>query len=593
MRYVLAALVTFGMVCAGCISRESSPSPSAETTRVIKTPRGYTVRIDRSQQILRVYIDDPFVERVAQPTLAEIAQGDFTSAGVLIHKAKQFDDGLYAAVERAMQEGVGPVEGKRQWLARLAANVDAKQGGVPLAQLLAAIELGGGTAPARPNLEPVIAREREQFLAMDARSKPIGFYTWSEELEGIFRQNRMLQSPLAAREHSAGLEAVAKALASDAELRKSYDRALHLYGRLSNPQKEASFSKFVSAATQGRRLSVSGSQPVYFFPPSRSPEDALLQQLGDEGRDLEGFDLMQEVVDRLRSGKLSLQPKADSGWYDRVLWSLEPLVRLDAAREGQRLRCDESYRSHLEQLFKGAYATARETNSFSLPGATQPQRERVFIDPEPRVELLPTMYLRRAQAYRYIRQELEGVFGIEHLAKLRRLTADGPVETSLADELAWMERLCLGAYVVACRDLGMNQDSDAKSLGDADESAQQLINWTASLSSDPDVGRDSRMMVPVFYDSNRQKTKAWVMLGWHATRAYYQYSTKPTAAVTDPEGNSVTGDKGPELIYGESPVWLATPVFAEVYVAKLLNRDEFRKHCDTYVTKSAILSHLE
>jgi hypothetical protein len=36
----------------------------------------------------------------------------------------------------------------------------------------------------------------------------------------------------------------------------------------------------------------------------------------------------------------------------------------------------------------------------------------------------------------------------------------------------------------------------------------------------------------------------------------------------------------------------ASPVTAEVYVERILNREEFRGHCDTYKTLSAIVENL-
>ena len=36
----------------------------------------------------------------------------------------------------------------------------------------------------------------------------------------------------------------------------------------------------------------------------------------------------------------------------------------------------------------------------------------------------------------------------------------------------------------------------------------------------------------------------------------------------------------------------AVPVMAEVYVSRLLDRDEFRRHCNRFGTRDAILSNL-
>ena len=79
-----------------------------------------------------------------RPTLA--AGGGFVSASVLAQKAKQFDDGLYAAVELAAQNGAGRYPGKSDLLVRLAramAASHAEGAGNAETILLAACRLGG------------------------------------------------------------------------------------------------------------------------------------------------------------------------------------------------------------------------------------------------------------------------------------------------------------------------------------------------------------------------------------------------------------------------------------------------------------------
>jgi hypothetical protein len=538
-----------------------------------------------------------------QKTVAGMSDGQFASAAVLVQKAKQFDDGLYAAVELAVQDGLGPVTGKRAWLARLAAKVNAEQGGVPLAHLYAASELGGGDAAAPGSLKRAVASERAAFLADEKRSKPLGFYTWNKDLQSIFQQDRLLQSPLRAGEHGAGLAAVAGALAADAEARKSYEQVLHLNERLTNPLKTAGYRELLSAAADGKPLGLPSSRSVSFFPPSRGPETDLVMRLYGDKPIPEGFELMKEVIARVKSGDLSLRPREDSGWYDHQLWALDPLIRLEAAPEGSRLHPNDEYKKHLEELFKGTFALTRETHvkqlEFPEPASdvgdrNKPkEREKVFIAPNPHVEILPTMYLRRAQSYAYVRGVLEETFGKANLAAMHRLTAAGPAKQNLDEELASMEKLFLGAHVVACRDLGLAEDAAAAAAGKPDEQAVHFLRWVASLGSDPDLARDSRMMVPVFFDLQRQKTKVWVMLGWTASGAAYGYDQAPKATVTGPDGKPAAGEDAPELVFHGAWRQLATPVFAEVYVTKLLNRDEFRRHCDTYATQAAILSNLE
>ncbi|MEO8136610.1 MAG: hypothetical protein ABI831_21880, partial [Betaproteobacteria bacterium] len=94
---------------------------------------------------------------------------------------------------------------------------------------------------------------------------------------------------------------------------------------------------------------------------------------------------------------------------------------------------------------------------------------------------------------------------------------------------------------------------------------------------------DVRMMVPVFFDVGRRKTKVWAILGWATRRLHVSFATEPTAHVL----------KGHVDLKFDPPYkWIAYPVFAEAYVTRVLNRPEFRAHCDRYKTRTRILEHL-
>ncbi|MCE9527954.1 MAG: hypothetical protein K8R36_18085, partial [Planctomycetales bacterium] len=419
---------------------------------------------------LKGWVQKKHLKPVAEdyPPQKSLAQrGDnFASSAMLIQKGKQFDDGLYATVELALQNGLGPVAGKKNWLPRLAGEVDAAQGGVPLAHLYAAAQLGGSKIQPPMSLAPIVGIELKLFLADDKRSKPIGFYPWSPELSAIFQQDRMLQSGMLVQEHAGGVQAVAKALAADADARKSYEQVLRLNERLTNPLKGVAYRLLLAGIDADKTPELPPLATISFIPTSRSPEADLIMKLYGGAPIPEGFDLMTEVITRLKSGKLSFQPQADSGWYDHQLWSLEPLVTFKTSPESKQLKPNEEYLKHLEELFKGTYALMRETHVKQLespkaaaeaPGDRPKEREKVFISPDPHVELLPTMYLRRAQSYRFVREVLEETFGKDELTKIYRLTATGPVEMNLATELDLMERLFSGAYVVACREIGMKE----------------------------------------------------------------------------------------------------------------------------------------
>src|SRR5215471_2129453 len=75
------------------------------------TDDGYVVQVDESQQTLCLHVEDDLVSRRTElcPTLVglqkRVYSERFVSASMLACKAKQFDDGLYAAVDLAAQHG--------------------------------------------------------------------------------------------------------------------------------------------------------------------------------------------------------------------------------------------------------------------------------------------------------------------------------------------------------------------------------------------------------------------------------------------------------------------------------------------------------
>jgi len=75
----------------------------------------------------------------------------------------------------------------------------------------------------------------------------------------------------------------------------------------------------------------------------------------------------------------------------------------------------------------------------------------------------------------------------------------------------------------------------------------------------------------------------WAILGWAARELHVGFAGEPAARVLK---GHVTVRFFPETHQ------LAYPVFAEAYVSRLLDRDEFRAHCDRHKTAARILQHL-
>jgi len=524
--------------------RRRVPTPPAPPGGVTRNLRGdgWHVRLDLAPQVLSLAIPKETTWREDEESLAPTCpvSHDFVSASMLAVKAKLFDDGLYAAAEIAAQ----PDKAKL-----LVALVDVAP---PIA---AAARLGGMDVP----LSADARRLTDAFLADELASKPLAFYSWSDPLRRIFQQDRLLQWELT----PADAGALIAALDADPTLSVAYANYLDVVSRLTNP--------FVAGKPDLRRPG-----GAWFFPPSRSHESELAARLYGDKPIPDGFSLADEMVRRLRAGSLRLDPTDTSGWYDLQTWALEPLVLLDKMPEGARLTANSRYREQLEELFKAILSLTRETHVKQLEiariganGGGQPDGEVVvWVVPELTVEPVRTYYQRRAQGYEFVRQVLESS---GRLTTMRRLTPGGPVSRSLDEELADMTALFRGAAAVAGHELGMGLATDAEASG--------FRRWAQS----PDIAEDVRMMVPVFYDLGRRKTKVWAILGWATRRLVVSFETPPAAQVLEGRVTIRLGS-----IYRE----IAYPVFAEAYVSRLLDRDEFRAHCDRYKTRDRILQNL-
>jgi hypothetical protein len=544
---------------------------------------GWTVRLDLSRQVLQVEIPEDhggWTGRKSTPILPVLPRQEDSpvSAATLLLKAKQFDDGLYAAVELAAQQGAGGFAGKASLLRSLTATLDAgllTSDPTAAALMHAACELGGVPVPVPETIAEGVRAFKDSFLRDERQSKPLGFYTWTPELSAIFRQDRFLQQAL----DPGPADVLDRALARTPGASDAHRAWLALNARLTNPPKPPG-------------LRDAGKRPP-FVPASRSHEVTLLESLYEDRPIPDGFDLMSELIRRVRSGELSLMPTEDSGWYDHQTWSLEPLLRPDRRPESARLELGKRYRKHLEDLFRGALALARETHVKQAGGGRGgyggPLKPPIRVRPALSVEPLPSVYARRANSYRFVRTVLEEAFGPEALVSMHRLTQEGPCDLPLSDELTVMEKLFDGAASTAFRELGMEDRSGT------DDSQQVFASWRATVETDADLSRDCRMMVPVYFDEQRQTTKVWAFLGWRTVSVNVEYRTVPEILGVERDLPAAAGAPPrlpPAVEFSCNWHRFAIPVMAETYVTRLLDRDEFRKHCDCFQTREAILASL-
>jgi hypothetical protein len=369
-----------------------------------------------------------------------------------------------------------------------------------------------------------------RFQANETQSKPISFYTWSEDLRRVFLQDRMLQQELTGE---------GEIIALAGALRRSgaspvYESYQKFTAKLTNPAPADKPDLRGLLNTPAARPSGKG---LYFFPPSRAPETELIKKLFGNRKIPEEFDLGAELIAGLRAGSLDLQPSRDSGWYDFQTWALAPLVLTGKMPEGRHLELEHEYVKQLENFFETLLALTRETHikQLEIPpaGAAQPTGPVFVLSPEIGLEPVYSHYLRRAAGYRFLQQALDDHFGGEALAKLHRFTPDGPLSQDLRSGLEEISALYYGASVVAARELGFSEEersqlesAEASRLpglmpgtailgsgrGPAADSVR-FQTWALGCEHDPDLARDARMMVPLFYDVARARSRSkfsWV-----------------------------------------------------------------------------------
>jgi hypothetical protein len=581
-----------------------------------RSTKTYEVTLDISRQVLRLEVPEEFEHRVLSealqarlfPSFAEghedasrlgpvLDASKFAPAAALALKAKQFDDGLYASVELAADAGLGRFPSRKDFLLRLLQALVADSDRTAGSLLTAAARLGGQQPQVSAEVTQQAEALQQEFLGDESRSKVLGFYTWSEELSRIFRRDRMLQTEI--KEPAA--RAFAAALSSSEELLTAYDSHLRLAEKLTNTLAWDDLREPAVAQKEGRISILPGR--LSLFPPSRAHETDLVKKLFPDHPIPEGFDLADEMIRRLRAGDLDLAPAPASGWYDHQTYALEALAVPERMPEGKNLLFDESYRKELVGLFKALLALTRETHIKQLEvplcamadvGALDAE-ERLFISPGLTLEPLPTYYVRRACSYRFVHRVLDQAFGTEGLDQIHRLTADGPVTLSLGEELRLMQAIFYGAYQQACGEIGMTAEAESD-LGNSNGTNGEravLATWLASVRNDPDLGKDIRMMVPIFYDLGRKKTKVWVVLGIATKPLEVSYVTPPTIKeIKSPDGK-ILMPGGAEVVFTSDSHQTAYFATAEVYVTRLLDRTEFRKHCDKHKTYRAIISNLE
>ncbi len=496
--------------------------------------------------------------------------------------AKQFDDGLYAALDQAYYTGLEKTfESHVDLVKRIHA---ALPGEIPATAFLAAgLSLVRQDVAGRDSAEA--QGYKSEFLANPVLSKPIGVYTWNDKLGECFVFLRYFQR--AFKKNDAVAVAIGKAIASDAKLRADYEAANGFYAKLTNALKRDT----MLGAVESHAFN---SPEVALFPASTSREGELFLRLFPLGLPPDA-DLMREFITRVRAGEVDLTPDPEAGWYAYQVHALETMLLPERGRESNKLLLTKGYKRRMLEAFQALMTKRRETHvrQLDMPVAAEavPMRD-LRVAPPLRLEPAATFYLRTARAYAFLAHFLESSVGVEPLKALHGLTKDGAREKDLHTELNDMRDMFYGFYLMACEDVGLKPEwKEGESVDEA--RARRLAgDWIAKgWKADQNLAADTRVAVPIYYDPIRNVTRLWVTLGVRLARLNTSFARGPRVKLAEGEGEWTE-------LQSHRPQWkthlIPVDEFAEVEVrgAKAFTRDELRALCDKHKTKAAIVKAL-
>ena len=629
----------------------SDKHPEYDSTRtVVEEFNGCLVTMNKSASVTRLTLQasgelDQNLKGKVFPSRAAALQAlggapTLPTIEVVNGALKPFNDGLYAAVELAAEHGKSSQVNKHELLLDLLAELMARSTGENSAEhgpalaaareVATALTLSGQADAVPPSLAADAASAAETFQAAGLYAKPIGFYTWTPELQAIFTRDRWLQRryvPGAPRtDVTAPFEALAElglVVSQPGALSSAYRRSLDLYAGLTDPFFDAdpfALAPFVpdpSALSDLKSVEASfaASLPREFpdfpfcnpgaaaFPASESAENRMMRKLLCVENAVTGTTLLDALIQKIQTGELDLTPREGAGFYDQQLYALETLLVPEKSSESQHLLLTRAYKQKLVETFKSLLIQTRETHvkQVALVNASRAASASLApieftVHPKLEVEPFPTFYLRTARAYRFLEGVLESVLGPEFLASTSRVLEGGARSTQkLAEELAAKERLLYGLHAVAADSIGMAPElaPDELLAFPLAEARAAARGWLAQVGSDPDVARDPRVSLPVAMETIDDVDYAiyWAVVG---VKALHMQASFPEAArpeiLSSTPANAFSGFCVQTGWQPFEPYLLVEQTIQVRRRADLppLSREEFRALCDANATPEAI-----
>jgi hypothetical protein len=510
------------------------------------------------------------------------------SVNMIDGKAKQFDDGLVAALEQAiLQRKSSRLPDPISVVKRLLANVGPSSVAAPF--LAAGLTLIGETVAIAPALANAKRGFLNTFEANEVLSKPIGFYTWNKMLSDGYRFRRFFQQTFDSRDLAIP-RALATALGRDQALRDDYHRVIAFNSGLTNRPDCLSLNDLLESDAPP-----ASGQRVAIFPPSGSRETDLFHKLFPRGLP-PGADLMRALIECIRSGGVDLSPRGGSGWYEHQVHALETLLLPEKGDESRKLLLTAPYKLRMLEAFKALMTKRRETHV--LPAAPAPME----APPEPlkelaprlRLEPCPSFYLRTARAYAFLVTFLDSAVGADALRSVHGLREGGERPAELDSELASMRDLFYGLALLSAEDIGMRLELHDDEPLDRDQCEKRASEWLEHAWVDPDLGIDTRVSAPIYVDPVKRVTGLWATLGVRMNRLTARYARPPRIKPNDAKESDGWQVVEPAQLI-TSNYLIPVDEFAAVTLrgTRVLTRKELRAACDANPSKEAIVSALE
>lgn len=486
-------------------------------------------------------------------------------------RLKAFDDALCAAAELAMRNR------RQHALERLLASLiksDAPTDAVihvATALSLAGIQPQGLDNDTRRHIEV----SQNEFLNT-FEAKPCGFWDASEDLRALFQSDRYLMRGLALRDSAEACAAISRAISEDDALKAPFLNLREFGAKLANPATAIPFEALAALTPQDIRQRFPVGARFALIAYSASHEQSLIDRLTRERQLAGGENVMALIIDAVKSGRLSLDPKPDSGWYDYQWHALETLLVPERGHEAAKLKLSAAYRQRLENAFATILTKERETQIKRVPliciGSLSSDSAtpivQVTISPDFSAEPTLTVYLRFGRGYRFLRQALGAIFQDEW----PRIHLEG-ADTSLDASLHETALFCYGLYETLCLEIGQHPHylPDELDALDRGQAVAAFERWRETWLTDPALTNDTRVAVPVALRPNGTVSH-WGTAGIKLEAIQYAYRDLPR----------VKGQVEP--IFAPCNAYLPTDIFFEFdssASSSPMTRAQFRSLCDT------------